>query len=282
MQDDQQFNIKFVGLVEAHPCLYDSTLDEYRMSHLQERAWTEIVKNIGEGATIAECKNRWKNLRGSYTKHLKKCVASESGVSVPRPYYLAEYIGFILPFTKTRQAKPNSAVPSNTESCSSNTFNEQFYTQEILTDESSHKSGEGEEEEREEVSQYDEPEIILSNPQLVLEKDYFLEDLEKRTLSKSSVITESKLKKLKTAHVTLEDVNKVVLDYFEENKKKQSTNRPFDSANDDADVQFLLSLLPDLKKMTDRQKRKYKVGVLNLAGQILDESEIANTAVNQF
>ncbi|XP_050519025.1 uncharacterized protein LOC126893122 [Diabrotica virgifera virgifera] len=149
MQDDQQFNIKFVGLVEAHPCLYDSTREEYHMSHLQERAWAKTAKDIGEGATITECKNRWKNLRGSYTKHLKKYVPSGSGVSVKRPYYLAEHIGFILPFTKSRQAKGNIASPSNTESCSSNTFNEQFSTQDVLTEELSQKSGGEEEEERE-------------------------------------------------------------------------------------------------------------------------------------
>lgn len=48
MRDDQEFNIKFVTLVEANPCLYDNTREDYHMSHLQERAWAKIAKEIEE------------------------------------------------------------------------------------------------------------------------------------------------------------------------------------------------------------------------------------------
>lgn len=66
--------------------------------------------------------------------------------------------------------------------------------------------------------------------------------------------------------------------FFEQ--KKRAPYRPSAFTNDDADVQFLLSLLPDLKKMTDKQKRKYKVGVLNLADRILDESVVSHISAS--
>ncbi|KAG5885507.1 hypothetical protein JTB14_013525, partial [Gonioctena quinquepunctata] len=95
----------------------------------------------------------------------------------------------------------------------------------------------------EEVNQ-DESEVILSNQQDILEKN-------------DSFNSKQGQQKRTQNHVTLEDVNKSAFEYFE--KKKQAPYRPPTSANDNIDVQFLLSLLPDLKKMTDKKKRKYKV-----------------------
>lgn len=48
MRDDQEFNIKFVSYVEEYPCLYDNKREDYRMSHVQERASAKIAKHIGE------------------------------------------------------------------------------------------------------------------------------------------------------------------------------------------------------------------------------------------
>ncbi|CAH2007604.1 unnamed protein product [Acanthoscelides obtectus] len=56
MRDAHELNINFVALVEAYPCLYDNTREDYHMIHVQERAWAKIAKDIGEGATIADCK----------------------------------------------------------------------------------------------------------------------------------------------------------------------------------------------------------------------------------
>lgn len=98
----------------------------------------------------------------------------------------------------------------------------------------------------------------------------------------SSVLSENEPTKRKATQnqVSLDDVNKSAFEYFE--KKKQTTYRPSALTSDDADVQFLLSLLPDLKKMTDKQKRKYKVGIINLADKILEEPVVTYTSAPLF
>ncbi|XP_074042252.1 uncharacterized protein [Leptinotarsa decemlineata] len=282
MQDDHEFNIHFVTLVEAYPCLYDNTREDYHMSHVQERAWSKIAKDIGKEATVADCKKRWKNLRGSYTKHLKTYVPSGSGASVKRPYYLSEYICFVLPFTKSRQPKGNVGAPKDNEAA--DILDEEIFTEDLQTEEleseqlgSAKKTGtyennqgrnndsDGEQSITEEVDQN------VSNVNVKNDSRDPKQGKQKRSVSSLSVLGVKKPKIIKNTQnqVTLEDVNKSALEYF--NKKKEASYRPPALTNDDADVQFLLSLLPDLKKMTDKQKRKYKVGVLNLAGEILDE-----------
>lgn len=53
MRDDHEFNIRFVGLVEAHPCLYDHSREDYHLSHIQEKAWQKIAQEIGEGGKFS-------------------------------------------------------------------------------------------------------------------------------------------------------------------------------------------------------------------------------------
>ena len=48
---------------------------------------------------VPDCKERWRNLRGSLTRHLKR--NGDSG-RTKKPYYLTEHMQFVVPFTKTR------------------------------------------------------------------------------------------------------------------------------------------------------------------------------------
>lgn len=45
----------------------------------------------------------------------------------------------------------------------------------------------------------------------------------------------------------------------------------------DTDLSFLKSVLPDMKAMTQEQKRRFKIGILNMAGEILKESPRCTT-----
>jgi hypothetical protein len=44
------------------------------------------------------------------------------------------------------------------------------------------------------------------------------------------------------------------------------------SETSDQDAEFLHSLLPDMKSMTAKQKRTFKIGVLNLMDEILEDT----------
>jgi len=66
--------------------------------------------------TEKECKERWRNIRSSYLRHLKNVPPSGSGVKPKTPYYLTEYLQFLQPFTKSRMQKGNVPLPENKES----------------------------------------------------------------------------------------------------------------------------------------------------------------------
>lgn len=79
--------------------------------------------------------------------------------------------------------------------------------------------------------------------------------------------TSSDKKRLRNKKSSLDDLNKAVIDYFE-NKKKRLELAP---AITDPDAAFLKSILPDMKKMSEANKRNFKVAVIQLAGQYLNE-----------
>lgn len=65
------------------------------------------------------------------------------------------------------------------------------------------------------------------------------------------------------------------LDNLREAKRRQKKDRKSDKSMqyDNPDMSFLRSLLPDLELMNTRQKQKFKIGVLNLMNDILEQSE---------
>lgn len=48
-----------------------------------------------------------------------------------------------------------------------------------------------------------------------------------------------------------------------------SSFQRYSDLEQDADVSFLMSVLPDMKEMTSAQKRKFKIQILKVAGDIL-------------
>ncbi|KAJ9591808.1 hypothetical protein L9F63_001625 [Diploptera punctata] len=79
----------------------------------------------------------------------------------------------------------------------------------------------------------------------------------------------AKKRKINTKNaVSLSEVNKCALEYFQ-NKRAHSSSS---DSEKDPDRLFVLSLAPDMKDMTKSQKLRFKIGVLNLMKQILNEN----------
>lgn len=72
----------------------------------------------------------------------------------------------------------------------------------------------------------------------------------------------------KSGKITIKDVNKVAHDYFTQKAMQRKT---IALPEIDSDLAFFQSMLPDMKTMTPTQKRRFKMGVLNLSEQILNE-----------
>lgn len=184
---------------------------------------------------MEDCKTRWKNLRACYSRHLKS-LADGSAAKVKRPYYLAEDLHFLQPFTKTRKSKGiykflevQIASPEGTQVAKSEPPNDS---------EDEHDSLSEHEESSSEGQQFSQ-----------------VEHVEIPTVKRIAKC-ESNPKKKMCLSPTLIDRNTIKLE--------------------NPDLDFFKSVLPDMKEMTNDQKRRFKIGILKLAGQILNE----NTSVS--
>ncbi|KAM3961446.1 uncharacterized protein ACR2FA_004561 [Aphomia sociella] len=95
---EQLLNLKFVREVEKRPCLYNYTMGEYSRRDLTENAWAEVGNEVN--LTGHECKEKWKNLRAVFVRHMKPYLTGTT-TKPKKPYYLADAMQFTLPFVKT-------------------------------------------------------------------------------------------------------------------------------------------------------------------------------------
>ncbi|KAL9695235.1 hypothetical protein quinque_014520 [Culex quinquefasciatus] len=82
---NEQNKAQFVALIECYPWIYDTTHPDYAIAEKVDAGWQQVVDELGIGATIQDCKARWRNIRGRFTKYIK-AFSEDSTVT---PYYLA-------------------------------------------------------------------------------------------------------------------------------------------------------------------------------------------------
>ncbi|XP_050433893.1 uncharacterized protein LOC126841447 [Adelges cooleyi] len=235
MKDDPEFNINFVGLVESRRCLYDLHHSDFSNRTLQDQAWESISQEV-EG-TVPECKERYKNLRACYTRYLKNKLPSGSEAKFKRPYYLSKYMEFLQPFTKSRKQTVNISPISTVE----------------------------QPELAENINENDDDGDDLPNDVPDTDEEELSEDVEDNQPLKTCTIKPILIKKRQS--VQLHEVKKAAFDFFISKRKKMVPE-------EDTDLCFLKSLLPDMRKMYEDQKRRYKIQMINIAGSILSEPKI--------
>ncbi|EAT39109.1 AAEL009056-PA [Aedes aegypti] len=260
MQDVSEFNISFVKLVEAHPCLYDTTTDDYYRGHVQDQAWSSIARTIGPTVTVKECKARWRNLRGRFTKHLKSYASADPVENNKRPYYLAEHLEFLLPFTKSKKLGEEDDTPF-----------EDHISRFLEIDSSiSDNPVEGEELGAHEAIEYKYQRAQSEtdrNDRLGHDRHEPHRDVERPNKRMAPYGSDPIPMHEKYRRLSSSGQRK-----YAEHDDGSRSHRANDIVDyKDSDVLFLMSLLPDLKRMNDVQKRNYKIGILSLGGEILNE-----------
>ncbi|XP_055586710.1 uncharacterized protein LOC129739324 [Uranotaenia lowii] len=287
MRDDPEFNIAFVRLVENFPCIYDHHHEDYHRAHVQNRVWGKIAKEIGHGATVKDCKSRWRNLRGRFTKHLKSTV--EGNVLPKRPYYLAEYLDFVVPFTKQRLALEVAAASVTVIASSSPPPKEEEGDQEDNVPEDTYEetqetTGDGQEPYNDATSNNESPTPVNAAPPLCKRK---LSDPGHQlniAAAKGARVCQQPHKFWEPA-VSIQDGGDEDEDGQDGHgmlghhhpaamQPRLAGTGPLVDIND-SDALFMLSVLPDLRRMNETQKRRFKIGILNLSGDILGDKEEA-------
>jgi len=163
-----------------------------------------------------------------------------------KDYYLKDVMQFILPFMKVKSQSSNLKDTEDKDEQNSDT---DIVDTDINQDNS-------------DVSLHDETQSTSK------------ESYKKRNLDVSqdkfnapNTIKKRALYNMKTS---TDEVDKCVIDYIT-SKKDSQTNK------NNSDLDFFKSLLPDISKMTDYQKRQFKRRTLDTIDSILDDSPTQNT-----
>ncbi|XP_037034020.1 uncharacterized protein LOC119072823 [Bradysia coprophila] len=252
-RDDHAFNINFVKIIKKKRCLYDKTLPEYRNKDEHEKAWEQIASELNEN--VPHCKERWRNLRACLTRHLKNSKQQiATGNTNYKPYYLAEHMKFVLPYTKSRQRDNVIVTEENT--------NAPIQVQKIEIDEyDDEKSSEPEPpaltiqtmmaSSPNPTTRFVFVPPISSTPNAPVKRSAAAVEQESRPEGDNpDNVAASVEKKLKT--------------------KPDATATAVTEIDDSADLNFFKSLLPDIRQMTPAQKRKFKMGIFELINNIVD------------
>lgn len=193
--------------------------------------------------SVPHCKERWRNLRACLTRHLKHSKQQAAdGLTNHKPYYLADHMKFVLPYTKCRSQRDTSSAA------------EENY----VTNYNIQKS--------EELDDYEDEKTRPETPvqSFVVAKKEIINQSPKYVFLPPTNSTPIGVKR-SPASLLEQDP-----DFEAGNSSKRNCIPPDTKDAEDADLNFFKSLLPDIRHMTPSQKRKFKMGIFELISSIVE------------
>lgn len=204
---------------------------------------------------MPHCKERWRNLRACLTRHLKQQKVNGDGTIYHKPYYLADHMKFLLPYTKSRSSKDagiylvqdleNSndakAVKAEVLQKTGPPAETTTYVSTVTTSET-------------EGSQYV---TFVHNANDISDPISGQEILEETTVTIPQ-------------HTNIERYASPASESYEPDIKRV---KRCSQDQEDADLNFFRSLLPDMKLMTASQKRRFKMGIFGLIDKVLTDDD---------
>ncbi|XP_026732658.1 uncharacterized protein LOC113497335 [Trichoplusia ni] len=233
--------IQLINQIEKHELLYNFNLPEYNRKDMVEDAWANIAANTN--MSISDCKEKWRNIRSSFLRSMKP-----SGYKVKKPYYLSEYLKFILPFLK-----PISGIENQEDQYDSqqNNTNEVGVVVDFI---------------KAEPTDVDNEENIENNADNTI-----LSDL----LSRKTATLRKRRRFIPKKNCTeIRNRGKLLTSSMQRN---YSTVPDLNASNNNAMRMFLMSLLPELETMTEDQVRMFKIKSMML----IDEIKVNYTQVRK-
>ncbi|CAI6361966.1 unnamed protein product [Macrosiphum euphorbiae] len=88
-ENDEQL----IALVRDHPVLYKLKDKNYRDNNIKDNVWKEISFSIGKSAN--DCKTRWRTIRDSYKKTLKKMKMGTGSAAKNKSKYNDDALSFL-------------------------------------------------------------------------------------------------------------------------------------------------------------------------------------------
>lgn len=217
-----------------------------------------------------ECKKRWRMLRISLLRYLRESKKpSGSSGRKKKPFYLEDAMKYLIPYTKSRH-QTGTADSDEDEVCDSDFQLEESQTVSEKVDNVN-------------ISNISQKNIEQSQSQKVNEtstsdllESYTVPSVSSELSEETPQGSSSKKRKIQKHTENWENSAVQCLTALS-NKYNANTKKKESSDEEDADLLFLRSLLPDLKKINDAQKRRFKQRVFALFDDILNEDSVRNT-----
>lgn len=211
---------------------------------------------------VAHCKERWRNLRACLTRHLKQQQAATEDSSVNhKPYYLAEHMNFLLPYTKSRSVKEQIKyeTPALDDKPSTSAKISKVNTGGTTTTTYTISTAESDENQYVTLIQSSTGELTATD---ALDETHL--QVEASAENETKAIPEQSFTSTTSVGVVSPK------DHLQEIIYEPMPKRIKVSAEtDDADLDFFRSLLPDIRLMTASQKRRFKMGIFGLIDNVL-------------
>ncbi|XP_045774706.1 uncharacterized protein LOC123873732 [Maniola jurtina] len=101
--------------IRKYPCLWATTSEEYKMYHIKNAAWRDVIKECGL-QDIKEAKNLWKKLRDGHRQSLnrRKTITGEAD-SRRRSWKYDKMMEFLLPYMANRPRTTDYASTSENQ-----------------------------------------------------------------------------------------------------------------------------------------------------------------------
>ncbi|XP_023290933.2 mucin-5AC [Lucilia cuprina] len=118
-------SVKLCSAIEKHKCLYDRNSVRKNSTPECEKAWQVVAKECNQ--TVDYCRNRWKNLLRAFYQGVNRRG---------NPYYLHDYMSFLLEDEKKTKSKRQPEAALNDETNSTITHDEIVNVDDDAADES--------------------------------------------------------------------------------------------------------------------------------------------------
>lgn len=208
-------------------------------------------------------------MRACLTRHIKQQKRASKGGSYHKAYYLAEHMKFLLPFTRSRSGKETSDFevdeiefeasvdsPKDASAISeSGTGNEGASIDPQST-------------QRPKATEAGAPTTFTITTAEAGESQFvtFMQNAGDDQLTQVESVAISEAKAVDAPYAA----TKTISLYEPEAKRVRVVNHD----EDDADLNFFRSLLPDVRMMDPSQKRRFKMGIFGLLDNVLTNSDI--------
>lgn len=204
-------------------------------------------------------------MRACLTRHLKQQQqAAVEGTVNHKPYYLADHMNFLLPYTKSRSSKEQIKydTPSPDEHHQPTTSSKMLPKISSSGTTTTYTISTSESDENQYVT-------LIQASAADLETAHALEEAQLHVESgHQDADTKPMIEQTYSTPSAKEHLQEIIYEPVAKRVKVSSQE------SDDADLNFFRSLLPDIRAMTPSQKRRFKMGIFGLMDNVFSNADI--------